>query len=197
MREFIYFSRKARTSANVNESRIDLILRVILNSFFVSYAVRKDVRLHLVFYGPEDPPKHIQIDSNAKIPLMEKDFSIFLKEILFNYENKKNAEVLQNVHIEKKSLGKLIEELKAKDKTLYILSRKGKDIDAINISENAVFLLGEIPFKELRRLKRDSEIVSLGKTEYFTSQAVSILNYILDKRLIMPGELSLDRAPHS
>ena len=72
MREFIYFSGKARTSGNFNDKelmqagRMDIVLNFIIHSFFISNAMREDVRLHLVFYGPPTPPRHITITSKTE-----------------------------------------------------------------------------------------------------------------------------------
>ena len=65
MREFVYFSRKARTSGNIKDlmkaGRLDIACHIVIHSFFVSHAIRKNVKLHLFFYGPPDPPKHIEL----------------------------------------------------------------------------------------------------------------------------------------
>ena len=65
MRHFVYFSRNARTSGNFKDlmkaGRMDIVLHVIINAFFLSHKKREDVKIHLVFYGAPDPPKHIEM----------------------------------------------------------------------------------------------------------------------------------------
>ena len=65
MRHIVYFSSKAVTTGNFKDlmkaGRMDIVLHVVIASFFLSHDFRKDVKLHLVFYGMPDPPKHIEI----------------------------------------------------------------------------------------------------------------------------------------
>jgi len=62
MRTFLYFSSKARTTGNFKDlmkaGRMDIVCNVIIHSFFISNAIRKDTELHLVFYGPPTPPTY-------------------------------------------------------------------------------------------------------------------------------------------
>ena len=183
MREFIYYSKKSKTSGDLMEERADILLRIVINSFFVSYKVRENVKLHFIFCGPRDGPKHIEFVSVRRVPLREREFSLFLREILRGYCKGKRVEVFSGCFVEKKSLYELIDELKKDEKKIYILSKKGEDFTSVDIGDNCVFLLGEIPFKELRRLRNELKIFSLGKVEYFTSQAIGIVNYLLDRRV--------------
>ena len=79
----------------------------------------------------------------------------------------------------------LIEELKSKGKKIYILDKSGQDIRTSKDLRNAVFLLGDhegLPKKELKRLKKEVELISLGKKTYFASQSLVILHNELDRR---------------
>lgn len=207
MRHFVYFSRHARTSGNFNTNdlmkagRMDIVCNVIIHSFFISNAVREDVTLHLVFYGAPDPPKHIEMQiKKAKglpetgkdvgsIDISKKDLAGLIKRILYKYKPGEKREVYQGIFVEKKNFSEVISELNKQGKNIYILDSKGEDIrniDAENL-ENAVFIFGDhegIPTKELKRLKKQYDLVSVGKTMYFASQVVTIVNNELDRRKI-------------
>ena len=64
MREFIYYSKNAKTTGNFNVNnlmkagRMDIACQIVIMSFFVSHHMRDDVKLHLVFDGAPDAPKH-------------------------------------------------------------------------------------------------------------------------------------------
>jgi len=204
MREFIYFSGIARTSGNfdmnnlMKAGRMDIALHVFINSFFISNAMRRDVKLHLVFYGPPDPPKHLEIfpmqdkimpdeiQGNEKtIDISKKDVAGLIRRMLFKYKPGIKHEVWPGYWIEKKSLLQLIEELKKQGKIIYILDSSGENIRNAKIDENPVFLLGDhkgLPLKEFKRLKKTCKTISLGRTVYFASQAVTIVNYEMDGR---------------
>src|SRR3989338_8898689 len=116
MREFIYYSAKGRTSGNFDDlmkaGRLDIACHAVISSFFLSNRIREDVKLHLILNGPPDPPKHLEFIYNPEIPISKKDIGGLLKRILFKYKRGIKLEVFPGCFIKKKSLRKLIEELK-------------------------------------------------------------------------------------
>ena len=193
MRHFIYFSRNAVTSGNFNTKelmkagRMDIVLHVIIAGFFLSNSFREDVKLHLVFYGMPDPPKHIEIQVTPELEISKKDLGNLIKKILYKYKKDKKTEVFPGCFIEKKSLLKVVEELEEQDKNIFVLDKKGDSIRDVKIPEESVFVLGDhegLPKKELKRLKKIAKPISIGKKTYFASQVVSIINNELDVREI-------------
>ena len=195
MRNFIYFSNSAATSGNAlsrNENlmkagRMDIAIHVLIASFFLSHDVRKDVKLHLIFYGMPDPPKHIEIQVTEDLDISKKDVAGLIKKILYKYKEGKKTEVFPEVSVEKKSFLKVVEELQGKGKEIFILDKKGEDIREIKTKEleDAVFILGDqdgLPDKELRRLKKSCKMINIGPKMYFASQVVAVLNNELDRR---------------
>lgn len=203
MRTFIYFSSTARTTGNFDNSklmeagRMDIVCHTIVNAFFLSHKKREDVVLHLVFYGSPDPPKHIILQPEKALPetgkqvgsldLSKKDVSNFIKKMLYKYREGKKTEVFNGCFIEKKNLFDVIKEIKKEGKKIFILDEDGENIrklDKVEL-ENAVFLLGDhrgLPLKELKRLKQECELVSVGNKTYFASQTLTIVNNELDVR---------------
>jgi tRNA (pseudouridine54-N1)-methyltransferase len=201
MREFVYFSGKARTSGNFDDlmkaGRMDIVCHFIINSFFISHHIREDTKLHLVFYGPPNPPMHLEMFPGPSIPetgqqvgdskpdISKKDVAGLIKKMLFKFKEGKKTEVWSGYTIEKKSLIKLVDELKEQGKEVYILDPKGENIRTKKFGENAVFIVGDnegFPDKELKRLKKECDTISLGKTVYFASQVATIINHELDSR---------------
>lgn len=191
MRAFVYFSSTARTSGNfsldslMDAGRMDIAMHVIINAFFLSHNLRDDVVLHLIFYGAPDPPKHIEIRVNENTSLSKKDVASLIKKILYKYRLGKKTEAVPGCFIEKKSFLQVIEELMEQGKEIFILDKKGKNIRDVKMPEESAFVLGDqngLPKKELKRLKKISEFVSLGPRVYFASQVVTILNNEMDLR---------------
>ncbi len=189
MREFVYFSRTAWTTGNFKDlmkaGRMDIACHVIIMSFFVSKSRRKNIKLHLFFYGPPDPPKHIELDSQA--PLSKKDVSGLIKIALYKYKKGAKKEALPGCFIEKKSLIEFVEELAKQKRAIYLLDEKGEDLRQVEIKEDPVFILGDhrgLPIKEKKRLAKIAKKVSLGKITYFASQVVAIVQNELDRRNI-------------
>lgn len=193
MRHFIYFSKSARTSGNfdinnlMQAGRMDIVIHSVIQALFLSKSYRKDVKMHLVFYGQPDPPKHIEIQVKDELEISKKDVANLIKKILYKYKPGKKTEVLPGCFIEKKPLSGVVEELKKQGNEIFILDKKGEDIRNIEIGKEPVFILGDhegLPKKELKRLKQIAVPVSIGSKMYFASQVIAIVNNELDRRNI-------------
>lgn len=196
MREFIYFSNRARTTGNfdihnlMDAGRMDIAIHVIIHAFFLSHKLREDTKLHLIFNGPPDPPKHIFLFPKGRktvgsITISKKDIANLIRKMLFKYKSGKNTIVEEGFEVEKKSLFHLIEALKKENKTIYVLDDKGQDIRKMKFKDNPVFILGDASGfnkKELKKLKSMCESVSIGDKTYFASQVITIVNNELDRR---------------
>ena len=198
MRSFIYYSRTAPTSGKFDienlqkAGRIDIAIHVIIATFFLSHKIRADSRLHLIFAGPPNPPKHIEMTPVLegetgidKIYISKTNVAPILKKLLYKYREGQKREVFPGYWIEKKGFLELINELSSQNNNLYLLDMRGEDIRTAEIKQNPIFILGDhkgLPLKELKRLKRICKAVSIGKKTYFASQTVSIVNNELDRR---------------
>jgi len=193
MRNFVYFSRTAKTSGNfdvnnlMKAGRMDIVMHVIINAFFLSHNLRDDVKLHLIFYGQPDPPKHIEMQIKSETNLSKKDIANLIKKILYKYKEGKKTEVLPGCFIEKKSFLDVIDELAKQGKKIFVLDKRGENMRKVEIPENSVFVVGDhngLPKKESKRLKKISESISAGPKTYFASQVITIINNELDLRRI-------------
>lgn len=198
MRQFVYFSASAATSGKalsdgdlMKAGRMDIAIHVLIASFFLSHAVREDVKLHLVFYGMPTPPRHIEIhlkkknETGKEFDISKKDVAGLLKKILYKYKEGKKIEVFPDCFVEKKSFLRVVEELKEQGNKIFILDKKGEDIRKTKISKDCAFVLGDhegFPKKELKRLKKIAVPVSIGDKMYFASHVVAVVNNELDRR---------------
>lgn len=193
MREFVYFSSKARTSGNFDSrdlkkaGRMDIACHVVVNALFLSHKTRQDVKVHMVFYGSPTPPRYLEISSAAEGVISKKDVARLIQIMLYKYKEGKKTEVFPGCFIEKKNLSQVLSELEKQGKEIYILDEKGEDIRAVKLSKEPVFLLGDqdgLPAKELKRLKKTCQTVSVGRETYFASQTITIVNNELDRQNI-------------
>jgi len=196
MRTFVYFSNSAATSGKtlsgdrgkmdlMKAGRMDIVIHVIINAFFISHEIRDDVKLHLIFNGPPDPPRHIEINVTPEMSLSKKDIGTFLKKVLYKYREGENTEVFPGCFIEKKSFLKVVDDFLEKGKKIFVMEKKGRSLRDIKISKDSVFVIGDhdgLPKKELKRLKSLVTSVSVGPKMYFASQVITILNNELDVR---------------
>ena len=185
MREFIYYSAKARTSGNwkdlMSAGRMDIVCNVIIQAFFISNQTREDVHLHLIFDGMPNPPMHLEFISNKDMSISKKDVGGLIKRMLYKCSEKKKTEIFPGCFIEKKSFSALLKELEAKGKKICVLDLKGESIRKANL-DNCVFIIGDhegLPKKELKRYKKR---ISIGPVTYFASQTFVIIHNELDLR---------------
>jgi tRNA (pseudouridine54-N1)-methyltransferase len=200
MREFIYYSRTAPTKGNYikedlhKSGRLDIAIHSVIATFFLSEAIRTDAKLHLVFAGPPDPTKHLELKPKLdgisgidKIYISKRNVGIIIKKMLYKFREGENKEIFPGFNIERKGLLPLINELQSKNRDLYILDPRGQDVRTVEIKQNPIFILGDhkgLPAKELKRLKKITTPVSIGKREYFASHTIAIINNELDRRYI-------------
>ncbi|MBU2562743.1 MAG: hypothetical protein KKF68_03725 [Nanoarchaeota archaeon] len=191
MKHFIYFSSKARTSGNfdvnnlMKAGRMDIAIHSIISALFLSHDVRKDVKVHLIFYGAPDPPKHIEIKINPELNISKKDIGTLIKKILYKYKKGERKEVFPGCFVEKRSFLQVIDELQEKGVEVFILDKKGADIRKTQIHKDCAFILGDqegLPKKEFKRLKKTVKSISIGPKTYFASQTISIVNNELDRQ---------------
>lgn len=192
MREFVYFSTKAATSGKalsggdlMRAGRMDIAIHTIIQGLFLSHDFRKDTKMHLVFYGMPDPPKHIEIQVKEGLDISKKDVGTLIKKILYKYKEGERTEVFPGCFVEKKSFLQVIEDLLAEGKDVFVLDKKGTPLREAEISPECVFVLGDhegLPQKEFRRLKKQVNLVTVGPKVYFASQVVAVVNNELDIR---------------
>jgi len=198
MREFVYYSKTAVTAGNLikdnlmKAGRMDIVCQFILQCLFVSKHIREDVKIHLIFDGPPDSPKHLEIFPGEniegienKIDISKKDIAGLIKRMLYKYKKGKRIEVAPGYHVEKKSFVKVLEELKGEGKEVYILDKRGEDIRKISFGGNAVFIVGDhdgISKQELKRVKHlDIKKISVGPHMLFASQVVTLIHNEIDR----------------
>ena len=189
MREIVYFSKSAWTTGNFKDlmkaGRMDIVCHAVIMSLFISNNIREDVKLHLFFYGPPDPPKHLELmpQISKEFQISKKDIAGLIKRMLYKYKKGKKFQVFPGCNIEKLSLLNFVNNLN--NRSIYILDKNGEDIRKVEIDNNSVFILGDqegLPKKELRKLSKVAKKISLGNINYFSSQAITILNNELDRR---------------
>ena len=190
MREFIYYSGRARTSGNFDTSelmragRMDIVCNVIISALFLSHKMREDVHLHLIFMGQPTPPRHLEFVSNKDMPISKKDVAGLIKVMLYKCREDERREIFPGCFVEKKSFQQLVRELENEGKKIYLLDKKGKDIRELKDKEleNSIFVIGDEEGFSKKEIKRFKDKISVGPEIYFASQTLTILNNEIDRR---------------
>lgn len=192
MREFVFFSRKGKTTGNFNmenlmaAGRLDIVCHSIISAFFISEGMRGHVRFHLILNGPPDPPKHIIMEPDQDTPISKKDIGNLIRICLYKFKEGEKVKAFPGIWIERKSFQDLIRE--KKDGNLILLDEKGGDVGEVEIGENPIFIVGDhlgIQKGEKKFLERyKPKKIKIGPLIYFTSHTISYLNIKLDQEEI-------------
>ncbi|MBT6690169.1 hypothetical protein HN903_03620 [archaeon] len=190
MREFVYYSANAVTAGNLigdnlmQAGRMDIVCNFIVSVFFVSNAMRENVRLHLIFDGGPNNPRHIVMESNSEMPISKKNVAGLIKRMLYKAKDEEGLrEIVPGCSIERKGFEKVLMDLDKEGKNVLLLDGRGKDVREIEL-EDAVFVIGDhdgFPSGMKKFLKR-VDGVSVGPRVLFASQVAVILHNELDRR---------------
>lgn len=197
MREFVYYSANAVTAGNLigdnlmQAGRMDIVCNFIVSVFFISNAMREDVKLHLIFDGGPNNPRHLVFESNEDMPISKKNVAGLIKRMLYKAKGEEGLrEIVPGCGIEKKSFEKLIKELDAEGKDVLVLDGKGRDIREVKLDmsedKNSVFIIGDhegFPSGFKKFLKK-IDGVSVGPKVLFASQVATIIHNELDRKSI-------------
>jgi len=182
-REFILFSRMGKTNSAFNNlhdaGRLDIVYECIVTSLFLSHGIRRDVTFHAVLNGPPNPPRHVRIDGNTVYDVRTDvdTWQQILRKVIAGKSH-------PGVTIDKSSFEALLKTV-AQTNKVYVLEESGKDITEMDLSENAVFVLGDhvgLPKKAEMFALRYGEKISLGKQPYLAASCITIINYLLDRQ---------------
>jgi tRNA (pseudouridine54-N1)-methyltransferase len=183
-REFILFSRLGKTDTtfrNLHDAgRLDIVHECVVASLFLSHGLRKNVVFHTVLNGPPNPPLHIEING-ARLYDVRTDVDTWqriLKKVILGKQH-------PGITTSKTSFEALLK-AKAKNASIYVLEEGGKDIANVELPENCVFVLGDhvgLPKKAEVFALRYGEKISLGKQPYLAASCITILNYLLDRKV--------------
>ena len=190
MREFLYYSKNAVTAGNLIQDdlmkggRMDIVCNVIISVFFISNEMRDDVRLHLIFDGGPNNPRHLVLESNKDMPISKKNVAGLIKRMLYKAKDEEGLkEIFPGGFIEKKGFEAVVKELDKNGKNILLLEKKGEDIRDINLKGNEVFIVGDqdgFPSEKRKFLKRIDK-VNVGPKILFASQVVTLINNELDR----------------
>jgi len=192
MREFVYYSAGAVTAGNLigddlkKAGRMDIVCNVIISVFFVSNAMRDDVRLHLIFDGGPNAPRHLVLESNEEMPISKKNVAGLIKRMLYKAKDKEGLrEICPGCFIERKSFEKVLKGLDKEGKNVLLLDGRGKDVRDLDLRGNEVFVIGDhegFP-KDKKRFLKLIDSVSVGPLTLFASQVVTILHNEVDRKI--------------
>ena len=182
-REFILFSRLGKTDpsfSNLHDAgRLDIAYECIVASLFLSHGLRRDVTFHACLNGAPKPPVHIKIDGSTLYDVRT-DVDTWQQILRKTIAGKSHP----GISTDRTSFEALLK-TEAQTHQVYVLEEGGQDIAQTQLSDDAVFVLGDhvgLPKKAESFALRFGEKISLGKQPYLAASCITVMNYLLDQR---------------
>ena len=178
------FSRLGKTDSafrNLHDAgRLDIVYECTVASLFLSHGIRKNVVFHAVLNGPPSPPVHIEIRGEQLYDVRTdlETWQRIIKKILSGKSH-------PGIEAAKTSFEALLK-AKAETERVYVLEEGGTDVAQTEFHENPVFVLGDhvgLPKRAETFALRYGEKISLGKQPYLAASCITVLNYLLDRRV--------------
>ncbi len=193
MRRFIVVGHRAITTGDFKlddlaggTGRMDVLLRCINSSFFLSHDIRRDVEIILVLQGPPHPPKTIRLVGNELKYLNPDERStaaLIRNALLQKVEAEERAS--PGIYVSNRSYQDVLSNLPKGEQIVY-LKETGINIRGFDFKDSVNFVLGDDQdlTKEEERLLLDynPKLISIGTKSYHADHCITIVNNELDLR---------------
>lgn len=194
MRRYVVVGHRAITSGDFklddlcgSAGRLDVLLRAINSSFFLSHNIRKDVELHLVLLGEPFPPKTVRlVGSELKYlnPDERSTGALIRNALMKKPEGEERSS--PGIYVSNRSYKDVLSTIPKGTQFVY-LKEDGKDIRNIDLGDNMTFVLSDdqdLSAEEEEILMDYSpEKVSLGPISYHSDHCILVVNNEIDRRI--------------
>ncbi|MEM0449850.1 MAG: tRNA (pseudouridine(54)-N(1))-methyltransferase TrmY [Methanomassiliicoccales archaeon] len=193
MRRFIVIGHRAITSGDFKlddlaggTGRLDILLRCINSTFFISHDIRRDAEIFLILQGAPNPPKTIRL-VGAELKYLnpdERSTAALLRNALMQkviLEERSSP----GIYISNRSYQEVLNSLSGKSQIIY-LKESGEDVRNFHFGNDVTFVLGDdndlTMDEEKALLACNPKVISLGPKSYHADHCITIVNNELDRR---------------
>jgi tRNA (pseudouridine54-N1)-methyltransferase len=193
MRRYVVIGHRAITSADFKlddlaggTGRLDVLLRCVNSTFFLSHDIRRDAEITLILQGAPNPPKSIRMVGTELKYLNpdERSTAALVRNALMQ---KVSAEERSSpgIYISNRRYADVLVNIPDESQVIY-LKENGQDIRDFDFPEDVTFVLGDdqdlTAEEEEALLAYDPKVVSLGPRSYHADHCITIVNNELDRR---------------
>jgi len=193
VRRFVVVGHRAVTSGDFklddlcgSAGRLDVLLRCINSSFFLSHDIRRDVELNLVLLGPPTPPKTIRLVGSELRYLNPDERStgaLVRNALMKKVEGEERSS--PGIYVSNRSYRDVLSTI-PKESQVFYLKEDGGDIGEVDFNDNVTFVLSDdqdlTPEEEEMLMEYDPIKVSLGPISYHSDHCILLVNHELDRR---------------
>jgi tRNA (pseudouridine54-N1)-methyltransferase len=188
MRRFVFIGHKVPLDAEftLNDlpgaaGRLDVLCRAVGASLFLSHGIRRDVETTLLLQNAVQV--RILGDRVKRLNPDERSTAALLKRALESVDEDE-VESTPGIFVSHRTLPETLDRLYQDGASPVVLHEAGRAVDAFRFPSEPAFILSDhLDFTEEEETAlADLPRVSLGRRALHTSQCVSILHYLLDRR---------------
>lgn len=201
MRRFVVLGHRAITSADFklddlcgSTGRLDILLRCVNSSFFISHDIRRDVEITMLLLGDPNPPKTVRIVGSEVKYLNpdERSTAALIRNALLQKPGgeKKTS---PGIYVSERSYSEVLSNI-SKESQMHYLKEDGEDIRDCSFGEDITFVLGDDQDlneeEEKILMSYEPKKISLGPISYHADHCLTVVNNELDRRELQPRRVT-------
>ena len=166
--------------------RLDILLRCVNSTFFLSHGIRKDAEIYLVLQGEPRPPLTVRF-SGAEVRYLnpdERSTGALVRNAILKADGDE-VRSSPGVYVSRRSLADIIADLSSKSELVY-LKEDGEDVRTKQFADDVTFVLSDhhdlTPEEEATLLAHAPSIIKLGPHSYHADHCIVRMNAELDRR---------------
>lgn len=166
---------------------MDVLVRCVNSSFFLSHSLRSDTELYLVLMGGHDAPKTVRfVGSELKyLNPDERSTSSLIRNALLKKLGDAEIKASPGIYVSRNSFKDVIDSLSEISEIAY-LKEDGTDIRDVKIDGDVTFVLGDdrdlTEDEEIEVLKHDPKRICLGPKSLHADHCIIVVQNELDRR---------------
>jgi len=165
--------------------RLDILLRCVNSTFFLSHGIRKDAEIYLVLQGEPRPPLTVRF-SGAEVRYLnpdERSTGALVRNAILKADGDE-VRSSPGVYVSRRSFAEVIAELASKSELVY-LKEDGEDVRAKQFADDVTFVLSDhhdlAPEEEATLLSHSPSVIKLGPHSYHADHCIVLMNAELDR----------------
>jgi len=193
MRRFVIIGHRAPTTPDFtlndlagSSGRLDVLLRCVTQSFYLSNNFRRDVEMFLVLLGGDDPPRTLRFSGSELRYLNpdERSTGALVRNALIQCRGKdEDTPATPGITALRWDLDTTLRSMPGG--SLVWLHEEGSPINCGNMPPEPTFILSddrEFSDEDIKVIRSFEPLkISLGKTSYLSSQCITLAHWMMDQ----------------
>jgi tRNA (pseudouridine54-N1)-methyltransferase len=194
MKRFVVVGHTAATTGDFKledmaggAGRLDILLRCVNSTFFLSHGIRRDAEIYLVLQGGTSAPRTIRIIGSEVRYLNpdERSTGALIRNALVKRLGQEEMRSSPGIYISRRSFQQVLDDLASVSRLIY-LKEDGADVREQEFSGDLTFIISDHmdlgPQEETEVRSHDPVTVTLGPRSYHADHCITIMLNELDRR---------------